>query len=259
VLALGLFALGTAGPAGAGKIFTIDGNSNDIAEPGGDDDVTFSFVGSMGTVSGSVRAIDTDGLYTQLSSVMATYIDFTGGSYPDVDITKMDVLIVDITLDVGSALIDEIGFGVSGGSANGIDPVGAGYLDPCDPLIPVGCAYNVPGGGEITVGLVNDGILLAEGGGIVPGAALFGFDKLGLSDGNLEGGEITRRLLIAYLDLDNDPQAPLSKIGQGAKFMFSSGTNFDPIFVDIVPEPATGLLVGLGLTMLTWVGRSRAR
>jgi hypothetical protein len=258
VLALGLFALGTAGPAGAGKIFTIDGNSNDIAEPGGPDDVTFSFVGSTGTVSGSVRAVDICCNYGGvLPSLMDTYVDFSGGTYPSVDVTKMDVLIVDITLDVGSALIDEIGFGVGGGASNGINPIGAGYLLGCDPGTPTGCAYNVPGGGETTDGVAD--IFLTPGNILVPGAVLFEFDKLGLSAGNLESGEITRRLLIAYLDLNNDPQAPLSKVGQVVKFMFSSGLNDDTLYVDIVPEPATGLLVGLGLTMLTWAGRSRAR
>jgi hypothetical protein len=186
-----------------------------------------------------------------------TYVDFSGGSYSSFDISVMDVLIVDIVLDTGSALMDEIGIAVGGTVPVGSDPIGAGFLTGCDPLIPPGCAYNVPGGGETPYATTD--IYLSPGNQFFPGAALFEYDKNKRKPGNLEGGETTRRLIVAYLDVANDPQAPLSKVGQVALFMFSSGTNSDPIFVDIVPEPATGLLVGLGLTMLTWAGRSRAR
>jgi hypothetical protein len=260
VLVVGLFALGTAGPAGADKIYTIDGNNDNVNQPGGTDDVTFSFTGSTGLVSGSIRAVDLSGGYSGNfhDDLVATYVDFTGNpDYSTVDVTIMDVLIVDITLDTGSALIDEIRFGVGGTDPLGANPIGAGFLEGCDPFIPVGCAYNVPGGGE-TPYETDDIFLVAGIPNVFPGAVRFEYDKLVASSENLQADEITRRLFITYLDLDGNPQAPLSKIGQVAKFLFSSGTDSDPIYVDIVPEPGTGFLVGLGLTMLTWVGRSRA-
>jgi hypothetical protein len=260
MLAVGLLALGTAGPAGAGKIFTIDGNSNDENDIGGDDDVAFSFMGTTGSgaagsslVSGTIRAVDLSSGTAMLAGV-ESYIDFVGGM-PSPNGTTMDFLVVDIVLDAGSALIDEIGMGVGGTNPVGTDPIGGGYFVGCDPGLPIGCAYNVLGGGETPY--LTTAIILAPGSVFVPGAALFGYDKLNTSSDNLEAGETTRRLIVAYYD--TGPQAPLSKVGQEANFFFSSGVYSDPVFVDIVPEPGTGLLVGLGLTMLTWVGRSRAR
>lgn len=248
-------ALAPAHPAGA-KLFTIDANDNDVNEIDGSDDLAFSYYSTAQSklVSGTFRAVDlhvNDVDLPTLQGDVDTYVDFSGFG---LDFTDMDVLIFDVVLSASSGWIDEIGVGV-GTDPLLLDPDGAGYFTNCTTGTELGCAHAVPGGGEIPDGPTD--IFLSPGTsnifGAFPGAALFQFDKLGLSSGNLEGGETTVRLFVAWDD--TGAQTPLSKDGQTAAIMISVGTN-KTFFVAIVPEPGTALLLGIGMTMLAWSRRS---
>jgi hypothetical protein len=231
--ALGFLGGGVAGPAEAATLFTIDADGDDLNDVDGSDDLPFSFIGSLGYVTGTIRAVDVTTIdKAALQATVDTYVDFTGGT--PLDFFAMDILIVDVVLAVGSAPIDEIGIAVETDPL-GIDPVGAGFFLDCVTGAEEGCT-GLDGGGVAfpvngqTPYLTND-IYLQPGNIFFPGAALFEFDKNGLSTGNLETGEVSRRLFVAWDDLG--PDASLSGTLQVAKFMLSSGTNQD-FFVEIV-------------------------
>lgn len=254
--ALGLLTLGTALPAAA-KMFTIDANNNNLNDLDGSDDLQFQFrsstrsgTGGSRLVSGEIRAVDVTAAQASIEAMVDSYVDLATGQ-PAVapDFGTLDIFIFDVVLFAGSALVDEIGVGITT-NPFGLDPIGAGFLLGCDPGLPDGCAHNVPGGGE-----TPDDIDLASGLGFFPGATLFEFDELArndhrrqASDGNLAGGETTRRLFVAWDD--TGPQTPLSKDGQVAFFKIGSGKRNIFLLSAIVPEPGTGLLLGLGLCVL---------
>jgi hypothetical protein len=237
-------------------LFTVDFNGNDINEIDGSDDMPFSFLGSTGSgaggsdlVSGEIRAVDiTNVSPAALTADVASYVDFLGNFPGGADFTATDTLIFDVVLFAGSALLDEIGVAV-GTDPSFLNPDGAGYLDPCTPGVPLGCSQNVP-----TSQLPDNIVLSGAFAPIFPGAALFEFDKLGLSGANLEGGETGIRMFISWAD--NGPGSPLNRIDQTAVFMLSSGLNAQ-FFTDIVPEPSTGLLVMVGLALMTGSRKQR--
>lgn len=255
-----LMALVFAGPAGAARLFTVDFNGNDINDLDGSDDVPINFTGSSGVVDGFIRAVNITNVgRAALSADITNYTDFSG-SYPNgvgfgpgqFNFTIMDTLIFDVVLNAGSAPIDEIGVAVTSDPLF-LDPTGAGFLDECDPGIPLGCRSNVPAPAQDP-----DAISLSPAfAPFFPGAALFGYDKGGLSGDNLEAGETSIRMFVSWEDLAGSPGTPLSRVNQTAVFMISSGTNED-FFTDIVPEPTTGTMLGLGLIGLAFGARKRA-
>jgi hypothetical protein len=239
--ALGFFGGGVAVPAEAATLFTIDADDDDLNDVDGSDDLPFSFLGSLGYVTGTIRAVDVTTIdKAALQASVDTYVDFAGGT--PLDFFAMDILIVDVVLAVGSAPIDEIGVAV-GTDPLGIDPAGAGFFLDCATDAEEGCTGLDRGGVAFPVNgqtpYLTTAIYLQPGNIFFPGAALFEFDKNGLSTDNLEAGEVSRRLLVAWDDLG--PDAPLSGTLQLAEFMVSSGTNQD-FFVEIVEaeylEPA---------------------
>jgi hypothetical protein len=277
VSAIGMLLKGTlvallllaSSPAGAtAKLFTLDGNDNDIAEPGGPDDVLFSFMGRNGWVSGAIRAVDIDDIdRVALQESIDTYIDFTGGEFT-LDFGNVDVLMFDIVLDSGSGYVDMITASVTT-EPLGVDPVGAGFFAGCDPGLPVGCAYNVLGGGEPPRRpeeiLLSDGFVLWEyHRKLMPHPAPVEVpsqvpDMVGGSPrhevpGHLGSDETSRRLFIAWED--TGPQSPLSKVDQIATFTISSGRYSTDVSTPIVPEPGTGALLGLGFVLLAAIRRS---
>lgn len=244
LLALGLMATAPADRAEA-KLFTIDANNNDINDLDGSDDLAFSFLADGSLVSGVIRAVDIQVSALTLEGDVEHYEDFSGFG---LDFTNMDVLIFDIVLDPGSRFVNLIGTGVMTDPV-GLDPDGAGFFLGCDPGMPIGCAHNVPGGGETPDAF--DDIFLDPGAPTTPGLALFEYDATPpVSSGNLEGGETTRRLFVAWADPGNGAQTPLSKDGQKARWEFESGQFVGDISAAIVPEPATASLIGLGMTFL---------
>lgn len=58
---------------------------------------------------------------------------------------------------------------------------------------------------------------------------------------------------------DITPLGGHGPIGNGPRFDDYLGPDFDIDDPVVVPEPSTGLLMGLGLVLLTFVGRERAR
>lgn len=252
IAAIVLVALVLGNPAGAitAKLFTIDGNSNDVNDLDGSDDLNFSFAGSTGTVSGSIRAVDITSINrAALTADIAFYVDFLGNFPGGADLTQMDTLIFDVVLNAGSAPIDELGIAV-GTVPLALDPDGAGYFDPCTPGVPLGCRSNVP------VGQTPDAISLTPGGAFFPGGVLFGFGKGTDSAANLEAGETSIRMFVAWEDFGSNG-APLSRIDMAATFMLSSGINGPNLTTDIVPEPGTGILLGVGLVLLAAVRNRR--
>jgi hypothetical protein len=232
-LALGFFGGGVAGPAGAAELFTIDANGDDLNDVDGSDDLPFSFLGSVGYVTGTIRAVDVSTVdEAALQATVDTYVDFTGST--PLDFFAMDVLIVDVVLDPGSAPIDEIRIAV-GTDPLGINPIGAGFFLDCATDEEEGCTGLDRDGVAFPVNgqtpYPTRAIYLEPGNVFFPGAALFEFDRNVLSTGNLEAGEVSRRLLVAWDDLG--PDAPLSGTLQVAEFLLSSGINQD-FFVDIV-------------------------
>ena len=218
ILAL-TFAAGLAGPAGAqsAKLFTVDFSTDGVNDLDGSDDLPISFTGSSGVVDAEIRAVNVTGVdKTALTADIAFYVDF-GGNFPGgADFTQMDTLIFDVVVKAGSAPIDEIAVSVAT-VPTGLDPDGAGYLNVCTPAVPLGCRSNVP------VSQLPDSISLSSGGGFHPGASLFGFGKQTLSATNLEAGETSIRLFVAWEDFGGT-DSPLGT-GQAVKFMMSSGIN----------------------------------
>jgi len=209
----------------AALIFTIDGNGNGIYELGGVDDVPFSFTHTGGTSSGTFRAVN---ILISDSDIAVSVL--SGGTF-----VGKDVLVFDVVLNAGSAIVDQIGVGVAT-NPNTIDPNGAGYLT---------------GSGETTSPATGEGngaafgFDLFSGFGISPGHVRFNFSLNAVNAGNLTAGETTRRLFLTWADVGD--ATPLS-IGQFATFMMSSnGTPDTNFLIQIVPEPNTLTLLAGGL------------
>ena len=236
-----------APPAGAGTIFTAA-------------DAAFGFGGvdaggGSATTSGSIRALTVSNPPVDATSLflddVASCTDLgtdagTCLSGSSLDASAFDILIVDVVVTSGS--IDAIGIGAST-VPGGVDPSIAGWMDSCSGLLsePGNCR-------DAAAGQAPTGVSLLPGGGILPGGALFDFGTTARPDANnLNGGETSRRLFVGWLDTGDD--APLA-LGESAVFMISSGINHG-VSTAIVPEPTTGLLLGLALAGLAAAGGRR--
>ncbi len=288
-LALATTAVLAAGPAGAGKLFTVDFDqefplSNDLD---GTDDLFFKFDGSIGdgnaalldanpncagpntadTVCGVIRATNVVSInLTDLTSEIqaGSYTDFSGGgnTIPPLDLRDFDTLVVDVVLFDGSASIDEIGIGISTDTSVQLNPDGAGWMIDCDGsqgALPTANCRDASSG-SIPFSGAPLGVALQPGTPPIgpfpgfPGAAIFNFGNP-LSS-TLNAGETSRRLFVTYLDPGDDDDTPLDKFSQVVKFMISSGAGNEDFESTIIPEPATALLLGFGVAALA-AARSR--
>lgn len=188
------------------------------------------------TIAAPVAIADSgSGIIGTLSPV--TVIGAAGGSQVTAGLftntTALDILFVELTLSAGSADVDQ--FGIAG--------VG---------VLPVGMAYYAASGTQNP-----NGIPVMEFPATV---ALFSFDHNGTSAGNLEAGESTGILAVAY-NLGDLPPPGLNGgalLASTASFTLSSGANFSVnALVVPVPEPGTALLMGLGLAGFAGMKRVR--
>lgn len=243
-----LLGLLVSGPAGAGKLFTVDYElgaggaptftGDQVNDLDGSDDLPFNYTDpSLGTFDGLVRAVDLNVDRTLLAAEIAQTQILAGGGGA-FSFANFDVLIVDVVLTGGSASVDEIRIAV-GSDPLGLDPAYAGWFMRCDGVGPdEGCRNTVPPGSSED----PTGVSLVSGGGFFPGAARFDFSTL-------DAGETSVRLFVAWADTGS--QTPLSKDGQTAKFMIGAqgvGQDFE---VAIVPEPGTAALFGLALALFS--------
>jgi len=256
VLVLSVLAL----PAGAARLFTVDFDGDNMNDLDGSDDLQFSFAAGGGQVDGFVRAVNITGVNrAALTNEIAFYQDFLGNFPGGADFDQMDTLIFDVVLSGTSVAVDDIGVAVSTDPLY-LNPDGAGYLNACTPGIPLGCRDNVP------VGQLPDDVrnVAATPPSFpfpgFPGAAGFsyGFISNSLGD-NLNAGETTIRLFVSWADPAGDPSSPLNQLDQKAKFTIRSGAFVQDFETDIVPEPGTALMVGLGLAMLAGARKRQRR
>ncbi len=231
-LGLGLLLLGSVDPAGATKLFTIDGNNNEVNEPGTGnlplgDDLPIGFTGTTSVNGGVVDAVIRAVNITQVDklALQAQVQAFTGAPP---NFLAQDTFIFDVVVNSPSAPIDQIIVGIG---TDKVDPVTVGYFSD---------GLETP-----------TGIAIQSGFGFFPGAARFDFGFGTLGAANLEAGETSVRLFVAYTDTGIG--TPLSK-DQVANFMVSSGTS-DDFQVDIIPEPTTAALVAFGVFGLALRGR----
>jgi hypothetical protein len=154
----------------------------------------------------------------------------SAGTYTDW--ISQDILFVEIVLSGGSASVDQFGIGGAGAFAVG----GAFYAD----------------GGKQSPNDADEPIIS------ITSSALFNFDHLATSAGNLQASE-TSTILAASFALGDLPPigiGPTQILADMASFMISSGTNFSvEALVVPIPEPGTALILGLGLAGLATTRR----
>ncbi len=205
-LLLATLILLAAAPAGA-IVFTLENpvalNQNGVS-------------GTINPVLGFVDLMDP----LLISDVGGNLVPDEGG----VSFAGVDVFVVDITLDGGSASIDAIGITVSTPQFF-LNPVGAGAFDD--------------GGGltEPTSVLADNQVQLGG--------------QFDFSGDTIDAGETTVRLFLTYSPLGD------LQIGQQVNFMVSAGTDFTVIGTTL-PEPTTALLVGGGLLAIALARPRRA-
>lgn len=142
------------------------------------------------------------------------------------DFTGVDVFVVDIVLDVGSASVGGVGIGM--GLFDTGEPIGAGSFD------------------DSGIGR-QDTSDVAHSAGFTQRAD---FEFL-TNPNQLTGGETSARLFVTY-------SSGFLSEGLSASFMISSGTDFS-VSGAIIPEPSTALLMGLGLLGLGLGGKKRRK
>jgi hypothetical protein len=145
---------------------------------------------------------------------------------------SQDWLVVSLTLNGGSGAIDQVGMSAAGV----LTVVGVGYFtDPSE----------TPTAGSIPI--ASQGLL--------------NYDWPNISAGNLQAGETSDRLFVAFSPVGSLPGPGVGPIPPGtASFMLSKsgGANFSVQgSIVLVPEPGTLLLIGAGLLWIGIVGRQR--
>ena len=182
------------------------------------------------TIDGPVSINDAgSGIIGTLSPVFA----LPGGPSTTEGTSTGDILLVEFSLAAGSADVDQFAIG------------GAG-------VIPIGGLF-YPGTGT------QDPNQTAGQPIVLPGSTVeFNFEHLTTAPGNLTAGESTGVLGAVFSPGDLPPPGigPTNILADTASFMISSGANFSVnALVVAVPEPASALLVGLGLMALAGASR----